>query len=108
MGPSGLADRKSHTAYEGRVCLANSMELVFFQGEIVNPLQEQTVPSTLVHLHNRQHAVYAGGPSFSQSRPGHTSRREDRVGCDSDSFYRTVGCRAIRPFCWGCLMPELR
>lgn len=31
----------SQTAYEGRVCLANSVK--FFSGKIVNPLKEQTV-----------------------------------------------------------------
>lgn len=36
--PRGL---DSQTAYEGRVCLANSVK--FFSGKIVNPLKEQTV-----------------------------------------------------------------
>lgn len=29
------------------------------------------------------------------------------VSWDSDLFYRTIGWAAIRPFCWGRLMPEL-
>lgn len=100
FGPSGLPVLESQAVCEGRGCLANSVKQ-FFQGEIVNPLKEQTVSSTptpkcCLHLHsNRQNAVYTGGPSIFQSRPGHTSPKEDFVSCGSDLFYRTESNKTI-------------
>lgn len=103
--PLGLAAMESHTAYEGRVYIANSVRH-FFSGEIFNPLKEETASKC-------SDAIYIPTGNMLFICEAHLFFKVDlptpllgKILLAAILIY-AMGWRIIKLFRWGCLMPEV-
>lgn len=103
--PLGLVAMESHTAYEGRGYIANSVKQ-FFSGEIFNLLKEETASKC-------SDAIYIPTGNMLFIREAHLFSKVDlptpllgKILLAAILIY-AMGWRIIKLFRRGCLMPEV-